>query len=78
MSEGKNLISIIFYSNDENVHYSIICKNNDLFTTIENKLYNAYPEYKNKENIFLIKGENIQKNKTLKDNNIKNSDIIIF
>ena len=56
MSEGKNLISIIFYSNDENVHYSIICKNNDLFTTIENKLYKAYPEYKNKENIFLIKG----------------------
>ena len=40
--------------------------------------YDKYIEYKNKNNIFLIKGEIINSNKTLEENNIKNGDFIFF
>ena len=40
--------------------------------------YDKFIEYKNKKNIFLIKGKSINSNKTLEENNIKNGDIILF
>jgi len=39
-------------------------------------LYKEYQKYTETENYFLINGRKINKNKTLKENNIKNNDII--
>ena len=75
---NEKIISVIFNSFDENIYYSIICKNTDNFKEIEKKFYEKYPEYKNAKNQFILNGKEINKNKNLDENKIKNSDIITF
>ena len=69
-------MSVIFTSNDENLHHSIICRSIDIFNVIENRLYKEYPEYSENDNYFVVNGKIVNKEKTLEENNIKNSDII--
>ena len=76
--EGEKLISVIFISSDENIHYSTICKNTDNFQDLETKLYKDYPGYKKNGNYFLIRGSEVNRFETLEENHIKNSDIIIL
>ena len=71
-------MSVIFTSFEENVFLSIICKNTELFTDLEKKFYEEYPEYYLGNNIFINNGKQIIRNKTLEENNIHNSDIISF
>ena len=75
-SEGEKLISIKFASSEQDIDYSIIIKNTELFSKIETMLYNKYPKYTETENYFLVGGNKISKHKTLEKNNIKNNDII--
>ncbi len=76
-SEEK-MMSIIFISIDQNIHYSIICKNTDIFANIEKIFYDKYPEYKNIRNEFFVNGNKVDRFKNIDDNKIKNSDIITF
>ena len=76
--KGEKLISVIFNSMDQNIHYSVICKNTDKFNKLEEKLYNDYPQYFDSDNYFIVNGNRINKLKSLEENNIKNSDIIIL
>ena len=76
--ENKKLISLIFTSYDENIHYSIICRSSDEFSKIEKKIYDIYPDYKESENEFFVRGRIINKFKTLEDNKIYNSDLILL
>ena len=78
LSEGEKLLSVIFISSDQKVHYSVICKNTDKFSKIENMLYDEYPEYSECENHFLVNGKKVNKYKTLEYNKIKNNDIIML
>ena len=68
----------IFISSDENIIFSLICKNTDIFKFIENKFYEKYSEYKGLDNIFISNGRKINRNKSLDGNKIKNNDIITF
>ena len=72
----ENLFSIIFVSADQKVHYSIVCKNSDPFYKVEQKLYEEYPELKEKDLFFLNNGKSINRNKTVAENKIKNGYII--
>ena len=74
--EKEKLLTVIFNSADQKMHYSLICKNTDVFNRVENSLYNIYPEYKESENYFTSNGIKINKCKTLEENNIKFSDVI--
>ena len=78
LNEGEKLITVIFTTYDESLYYSIICKNTERFSTIENKLYDSYSEYYNPENDFIFNGRKINKVKTLEENGIKNNSIIIL
>ena len=78
LEEGEKLISIIFTSSDQNLHYSIICKNTDEFHKVEGQLYKDNPAYSENENYFLLGGRKINKYRTLKENGIKNNSIIIL
>ena len=71
-------MSVIFYSVDQRVQTSILCKNTDLFVNIELKFYEEYPEYKGKNYYFTVNGRQINKYQNLKDNGIKNSDVILL
>jgi len=75
-SSGEKIISIIFISSDQNIISSFICKNTDSFKVLENKLYEKYSEYKDLDNIYILNGRKINKNKSLDENKIKNNDII--
>ena len=76
LKKEEKLISLIFISFDENIHYSIICKNTDQFSKIESLFFDRYPEYKELKNSFILKGKKIDKSKSLEENGIKNIDII--
>ena len=78
LSEGEELISVIFTSTDQKIHQSIICKNTEKFSRLEEILYKAHPEYSDSDNYFCVNGKVISRFRTLKENNIKNSDIIIL
>ena len=75
-SEGEKLILINFASSEQDIKYSLIIKNTEIFSQIETMLYKKYPKYTETENYFLVSGNKINKHKTLQDNNIKNNDII--
>ena len=75
----NNDISIMFFSGDQSIHYSVACKLTDTFEMIEKKLINENPDLKNKRFFYLNKGQVIiDKHKTLAQLNLKNADIIIF
>ena len=76
--EGEKIMSIIFMSLDERLHYSIICKNTDIFYTVLTELKENFPEYFEKDIIYILKGKKIDIKKTIEQNGIKNSDIIIL
>jgi len=78
LMEGEKIISIILTSVDQKFFHSFICKNKEKFNIIENKFYEAYPDYIETENFFTLNGKKVNKYKTLDDNNIKNNDIILL
>jgi len=79
MKPGENIYSINFTSIDQKIgHYSIACKNTDTFVRLEEKLYEDYPEYKDKETYFIKNGDKIKRFKSLDENNIKNNDVLML
>ena len=79
LNESEILMTVIFFSTDQKIHYSMLCKNTDLFSRLESELYKVeeYKEYKQKENIFIANGKSIDRFETLEKNGIKNGDVII-
>ena len=79
MKKGEKLIAIIFTSATQEItNFALICKNNDIFSKIENLLYDEYPLFRETDNYFLCNGNIIDKNKSLEENHIKNSSIIML
>ena len=76
--EGEKLMSIIIISIDQKIHCSFICKNTDIFSSIETKLYQMHNEYSESENFFTVNGKKINRHKNLDYNQIKDKDIIIL
>ena len=78
LEKNEKLISIIIYSEDESIHHSIICKNTEVFSKIEDEIYKIYPETSEKNNIFSYKGKIIDKTKSIESNGIKDGDVVIL
>ena len=78
LEKNEKLMTVIFTTFDNKLHYAVICKNTHIFNIIENMLYKKYPEYLESENYFTVNGKKIHKYKSLEENEIKNSDIIIL
>jgi len=72
----ENLINIIFISNEEDIYWSISCKNTEKFNSLENLFYEKYPELIEFDIYYECKGSKINTLKTLKENNIQNNNII--
>ena len=58
------------------VHYSLVCKDTDLFVRLEERLYEDFPQFKNYDNYFVVNGKRILRFKTLAENGIENNNII--
>ena len=78
--KGEKLISVIFTSEDQKIQHSIICKNTEKLSRLVEKLYNDYPEYSeySDQYFFISNGKKVNMFKSLDENNIHNSDIIIL
>ena len=76
LKKGDKLMTIIFYSVDQKIHYSLICKNTDKFSVIEQKLFEIFPDCQEENYYFLANGIRINRFKTLEELKLKNSSII--
>ena len=72
----KDECLIQFISGDQHVNMLIICKVTDKFSVLEEKLYKDFPDLRNKNIIFLAKGNIINRSATLEENKIKNDTTI--
>ena len=71
-------MAITIISFDENIIFSTICKNSENISRIEKLLYKKYPDFSKTDNKFTIGGNVIDKYKTLEENEIKDTDIIMI
>ena len=62
--------------NQDIINYSMACRTTDLFSSLEERLYQDFPKYRNVNKIFMVSANRIFRDKTLEENNIKNNDII--
>ena len=72
----EELISIIFIEQEENVHYSVICKNTDKLSAPEDKLFKKFPNLKDYDYDYYFNKKRVKKGRNLKENNITNGDIL--
>jgi len=76
---GEKILAIGFTSCDQIINNFVLpCKDSELFVRIEEKLYDEFSDYKEKETYFMVGGTKIKRFKTLKENNIKSGSIIML
>ncbi len=75
---GEKIFSVIFMTegNDDIKNYAMTVKNTDTFYSLEETLYNDFPEYKKLKLMFMVNTNEILRFKTLEENKIKHNDII--
>ena len=69
---------VIFVSEDKNINFSVSYRHSDVFSKLEKMLYFKFPNLKYKNISFFANEKEISRNCTLKQNEIKNGDIIII
>ena len=76
--ENDKIISVLFMTqgNQDIINYSMACRTTDLFSSLEERLYQDFPKYRKVDKIFMVRANRILRNKTLEENSIKNNDII--
>lgn len=74
----EQMIALNFISTDSRLHYAIPCLNKDLFVDVEKKLYDKFPEYKEKNNNFLSHGNIVLRFKTVGENQLESGIPIIM
>ena len=76
LKKGEKLMTLIFFSTDQKIHYALICKNTDSFGSVEEKLFKVFPECQEETYFFLANGSKINRYKTINELKLKNSEII--
>ena len=69
---------INFVSTDQRIKKQIVCLKDELFSKVEERLYEEYPEYKNKNIFFYANGGKVINNKTIEENKICNNSTIMI
>ena len=68
-----NFVSMAF---QDIANYSIVCKQSWLFSKLEERLYKDFPQYNKPETYFMFNAKMIERNNTLKENNIRNNSVV--
>ena len=76
--EEKNLIKINFQTDDKKFNHLISCYEDDIFNKVTKTLFEERQEFKKYGKIFLYNGNQVNETKSLKENKIKDKDIIIL
>lgn len=72
----KNNIKLTFENKDKNINFPIECNEDDKLKELEDKFIENFTEYFDFDITFNNEGKSIKRHKTLKDNGIKNNDVI--
>ncbi len=72
----NDMMVVNFQSGDGQVRHGIQCLKTETFAEVEEKLYKMFDEYRNTNNIFLVKGNIVLRFKTISENKIQNGDVI--
>ena len=72
----NDIMVVNFQSGDGQVKHGIQCLKTETFAEVEEKLYKMFDEYRNTNNIFLVKGNIVLRFKTISENKIQNGDVI--
>ena len=72
----NDIIVVNFISGDSSIHCGIKCFLSDTFASIEEKLYKRYENHRETNNMFTANGKLVLRFKTLKENGIKDGDIV--
>ena len=67
-----------FLSGNQHINYSISCYNTDIFSVIEEELYQKFPKLKLYDVIFLCAGNTVNSSLTLEENKIKDNNTIMI
>ena len=78
VNDTPKKIFVEFKSLSGGVDCAIQCLETDNFSEVLEKLYEKYPELKNRNNSFTCNGYVIQKYETIKENKIKNGDRVFM
>ena len=78
LEEGEKIMSIIFTSVDQNLNYSMICKNTDTINNLEGRLYKEYQKLAKANYYFICNGTVLNKFEKLEELKIKSGDIIVL
>ena len=66
----NKIMTVMFMSTDQKLHYAISCIDTDTFAEVEEKLYKEFPEYRETNNNFIANGEPVLRFKTIAQNKI--------
>ena len=72
----NDIIVINFISTDYSIHEGIKCLADETFAEVEERLYQKFDEFRNTNNTFLFKGNQILRFKKIRENKINDRDII--
>ena len=73
----KEKISVII-TDDNQSDYSFICFKNDIFSSLEKKLFEKNPSLSNKKHYYIINNQKIDISKTIEENNIVDGSNIYY
>jgi hypothetical protein len=76
--DSKEIITFYIKSIDQLLNCKVSCKSSDIFNTIMNVIFEKEPSFIEKVGYFLCNGNKINEYKTIKQNEIKNDDIILM
>ena len=77
-NEEDEGINVNITSSGQNINVSIKCQKNDKFKVLEYKLYEKYPDLKNKNHYYICNGNMIDIEKTIEQNKIIDKDNILL
>ena len=77
-NNAKDVITLKFQSGDQMINCYILCKEDDIFNSIVNKVYERKPEFREYGNYFLWGGNVVNEYKSIKENKIKDKNTILL
>ena len=75
---NEKSFNIKFESSIDNINFTIKCNDGDSIVKLEEEVYNKYPQFKEFITYLTCNGFPIKRFKTIKDNNIKENNVILI
>ena len=72
------IVTVLIQSVDQRVNTPLSVPKSELFVRLEEQLYEEYPEYKEFDVYFTVKGDKIKRFKSKEENKLKNEDKILL